>query len=735
MASSDKRYWADEREQSSLIRRCMERVDWHLDALNKSGRLEGMSKSLSSYYGSGVDGARTARSLTDVDDSTVEMHVNITRPVVTNVVSLICGQWPKTKPRATNDSAKSLAETRLAMRLHDAYQDKSSAKSRIVDTVRGGVIASAWSLGHAWAPQDGKEWDTDAAGQPVYEGDAINFVLPPWRCVWDFAASDESGRKWVLFKRPTSRWDAAANVESRAKSAQDPKEQERLMRLAESIRNSSETDVNSAVRSRIGNSLTSQISGLEFLLGEALPAEDTLWVWELRHLPTPALPSGRLVRFFQNGPANGDVLFDSLALGTVYPYDAKELHVREYSPERVVTGSGGHTAAFDLGGLQEFHDLCTASMASTININGQNRFWSGGEEGVNVRDLGINGAVVESKTKPEVLNFPALKPEVVQAADWSSSKANASMALNDVVMGNPSKGMPAQAMALLKATAIQYHAVAQGEFVRLVKWDANSRLRLFKRFARAKRTSQLVGKAATYELEQWSSADIAGVEGFEVEEVDPATDARETRLAMADMLLQRNLISAESYICLIQTGSLQQGLETKTAQKEMIEANVELLQSGVGLPPVDMAKTQEALMADPAAMPVFTEPPEGKKTVRILKSDPHHLAVPAYLGVLTSPSSRGDADRMKACLEAVQLSMQYWAALTPDEGMAYGIPPLPSQMAMMGDAPPGMPPEGPSDAKPEGGAPQGPMPDAATIEQPEDPSTGEQVPGAPTQVG
>ena len=70
---------------------------------------------------------------------------------------------------------------------------------------------------------------------------------------------------------------------------------------------------------------------------------------------------------------------------------------------------------------------------------------------------------------------------------------------------------------------------------------------------------------------------------------------------------------------------------------------------------------------------------------------------------------------MKAATEAVQLSMEFWAALTPDEAMCFGIPPLPSQMAMA--APPPMPGEesseetgepeesaGPSDAEaPAGG--------------------------------
>jgi hypothetical protein len=83
-----------------------------------------------------------------------------------------------------------------------------------------------------------------------------------------------------------------------------------------------------------------------------------------------------------------------------------------------------------------------------------------------VRGLGLDGAVIETEQKPEVLDFPALKGEVVEACNWALEQMRQAMALNNVVMGQPDKGMPAQAMALLKATAIQYHAVAQGDFVR-----------------------------------------------------------------------------------------------------------------------------------------------------------------------------------------------------------------------------------------------------------------------------
>lgn len=740
-------YWAAERDQTALIKRCMERFGWHLDALKSSGRWDSMRSLLGAYYGRGTDGERDSGGLRDAGDDgeTTEMHTNQVRPIIANTMSLIVGQWPEVKPRAKNESAKSLAETRLALEIHKAYEEKSSGQSRIIDAVRGGLIASAWTLGHSWAAQDGKEWALDKQGAPVFEGDVQEFVLPPWRCVYDFAAADESSRRWVLFRRPMPRWDVAANIETLAKAEQDAAKKTELTALAEKVRQYSGSG--STWAGRFGGAAAKQMQGLDALFGESLPDEDVVWVWELRHLPSPALSPGRLVRFIEPDV----VLWDSLEQRVGYPYEGDQLHVREYAPERVVAGGAGHTGAFDLAGMQEFIDLCTTSMASTINVNGQNRFWGGGGDGgATVRALGINGAVVESAMKPEVLDFPALKPEVVEAADWAKGGMQESMALNNVVMGNPDKGMPAQAMALLKATAIQYHAVAQGEFVRLVKWNANSRLRLLKRFAKSERTTQLVGKGRAYELKKWSEKDIAGVEGFDVEVVNPSANTFESRAAIGEMFVTKGIMSPEAYLAFVQTGNLEQGLATKTAQKELVESNVELLQDGVGLPPVDMAQMKPlmeewnaaAMQAGatgmdppPKPLPIFASTPPNEKVLRVYKSDPHHLAIPAYLAVLSSPTSRGDANLVKVATEVIQLSLQFWQSLSPDEAACYGIPPLPSQMMAAGMPPeePGAPSADVGTDEPPPGQPSGEgTPAEGDIQQPKDPTTGEAVPGAGT---
>jgi hypothetical protein len=716
-------YWCAVPEPREFVARVQERVAMHLNLMQRSGRLARARGMLSAYYGHGTDGDASSAWLQDKgeDGEVTALHINSVRPVVNNTMSLICGVEPVVKARAKNGDAKTLAQTRLADSLLAAYDASTSSKEAELDVVRGGLLASTWTLGQAWMPRDGNEWARDENGRPQYEGDIDVFVLPFWRCVYDFSASEASKRKWGIFRRTASRYDTAAQLE----------EQGRLPDALKVKKHVSSTDGSMPAKWQ-GIALPS-MGALDALFGEELPQEDVIWVWEVRHLPSPALPEGRLVRYVDCGEPV--VLFDSLAEGVKYPYDSKELHLYEFCPERVVTGSGGHTGAFDLGAMQQFMDICTASVATQVSISGQVQFWSPDEQAPQVRALSTGNTVINSRTKPEVLDNPALKPEVLRAMEWVSGQLNQAMALNNVVMGQPDKGMPASAQALQRAQAMQFHAVAQGERVRLRARNANGKLKLLKRFALAPRITEMAGTAKQYEVREWKAEDISDVERFDVEPINPTSATFEGRQSMLEMLMQMGAIrTPDALLTFLQTGSLESITSTATAQRELVESNVALLQKGIGPPKVDMKAMapllQEALEQGlPPPMPVFLPPEEGEEVLMILKSDPHHLAIPAYVGVLSSPASRNDATLMQACTEAIQLSLTYWQALTPDEAQCYGVPPLPSHLAAAGGMPPppgeGPPGEGPPPVggeMPDDGQPEMPKP----AEPPENPLTGEQ---------
>ena len=431
-------YWASTFDIRELAPRVMERMKFHLSLLRKSGRLDKMRAMLSAYYGLGTDGTRDTSSLgsAGAEGEVTELTTNQVRPIITNALSLIAGQKIETKTRSQNEDASTLAQTRLAQALLEATELSSSTQEREVDCVRGGLIASSWSMGQSWRPKDGKEWSRDENGQPLFDGDIAEFILAPWHVAFDASATNDAERKWCLFCKPESRFDLAAQFDvdmdaiENSFAEEDPERDQKIQAAmagaarknatALKIRQPSSGMMNSPVPApydSVGGGASVGVHALDALLGEVRNPEDTVWVWELRHLKTPALPDGRLIRFIEPDI----VLWDSMEQQVPYPYD--ELHMFEFCPERVVAGGQGYTGAFDLGALQEMVDICTASMASTININGQNTFWQKDDKAPNLQVLANNATVLISPEEPKVLQFPALKQEVLQAAEWFISMA------------------------------------------------------------------------------------------------------------------------------------------------------------------------------------------------------------------------------------------------------------------------------------------------------------------------
>lgn len=651
-------YWASESDQKKLIQRSMDRFAWHMSALASSGRLDRLYALHSAYYGYGADGNQDAARLYKGGDGgqLTRLHINKIKPLLQNVHSIITQTRPAVKPVSSSGDAKSTAQTRLAAALHAAYDQKLAQQELEEACVLGGLQCSSYWLVQEWKTSAGEPEAYDEETEQVkFQGDAGVFTVPPWRMAADCSVSDESERRWVLFRRLMPLHDLAARIV-------DPVLQEKLLCLSKGGNPGVSSSV--SLRKVLSAGVNNTMSLLE-LRGETPPPEDAVWVWELRHIRTPALPLGRLVRFVEPDI----VLFDSAVDGGAYPYASTELHAYEYCPERVSGSLHGYSPLFGALGLQEFYDICATSIATTVDLAGVPHLWTPPGDGAPTpRQLSTGPVILETAQEPKLISFPALKPEVVEAAEFADRQARLTVALNDTVMGSPPTGMPASAQALQRAQAVQYHSGPQRQYVRLVRNNANGRLRLLQRFAKSKRVAQIAGAAGAYELREWTSGDIEDVPGFDVEVVSPASASFEGRLTTAEMIG----IKGEALLDFLATGSLRKVTQNQTAQQEIVDRNRALLERGVGLPPVDANASMIA------GEPVFVD--DQKEHVRLTRADPHHLAIPSYLSVLNVPDAREDPERSGAVLQVVSESLRLWRSLTPDECFAFGIPPLPSQM-------------------------------------------------------
>lgn len=739
---TDKRtYWAAEQDPQELVSRALSKFCQAMNTARKIGTLDRTRRMLMAYYGRGVDGRDTTRTrLAGKQGELAKMVHNAVRPLNAQVLALICGQRPGLKPVATNTDADSIAQTALADGIRSHYERTLEVPAIETDVVRGGTLAGQFWAVESWKRSKGAAYGVDEAGRLAYEGGIELVSLPWWRAAADPLARRPVQRQWFLFKSPANRFDLAAEYSHCEEKLLEGVESKNAIDWAQQI--TGYTD----------------FEQLDVLFGDTLEAEEGVWVWELRHLPTPALPKGRYVRF-----VTGDcVLFDSAqykeapqvqvsgqadveevdpptqaidaapapagAVDVGYPYAETELHAYDYCPERIVGTATGHTSQWDVLGLQEMLDVCTTVLATVVNLFGLPHLWAGpkGAAGITAEPMSSGPIILETPSKPEVIKFEALSDDVVEAISIIRELAVEAGSLNKTVMGETDPGMPAQLAALQRAQAVQVHQTATGEYVRLVENIATGLLKLSQRFAKSEQTAEIAGKSGQYELKKWKRENIAGVPRFAVEIVNPLTQSFEGRQAEAEFMADKidpktgtPWLTREGYLTLKSTGTLKEPLEADQAKLELLTQHKTLLREGKGLPPIDMPATEAALAADPTAGPVFMGG-NGDQFVRLNKLDPHWFTIPEYFSVLLSPTARENPDVVKAVHGVIQESMRLWASLTPDELAIMHGTALPSQLAA---SQPGPPAEGGAPGAPgDGPAPPGGDAAAPAMAGPSDPS-------------
>lgn len=697
-------YWAA-KPSKEAVNGVLSRVRAYREHMARNGKADRMGRAHSAYYGGGVDGQKSsARLLPGGEQGELTM---LAPPVFATLVRqterLLTGQKPAFKTVASNSDADAVVEAMLGDSLLEHYDRAAALTQRENEAVRSGILYGSGYVALSWRPSAGRKVGIEPdSGRVVYEGDLEVSYLTPWDVAFDWRDADAEKRQWFALRYRAKRHDLAAQ-------AATPELAERiLMHRATDERGGFLDGV--ALMGRPWREETEQAD------------EDNVWAWELRHVRTPALPGGRLLRFL----SSDCVLYDSASQGVEgqvadagYPYP--DLCAYEFCPESVLGSAEGYTSHFDLLGLQEAVEAILTAGMSNINMGAVTNWWVRPGDAPNVQRLSTAANIIESATKPEPIDGVQISPAMMGFLELLRNLMVESVGLNDVVMGETQKGMPAQLAALLEAKAIQYHAQGQAAYYSLVEKVRTGVLKLLQRFAREPRVAQLVGSANSWALKEWSAKDISAVEKVTVEPINPMLKTFAGRVSVVEMLGPE--LPRDSKMSLFLTGTLEEKLDGPKAHEGRVAREKEMLRNGIGLPPVDMA----ASMAQ--GVPVFA--PTTQEAIRPLPSDPHWQDIPEYLSVLASPESRANPRVVRAVLDLVEEKLRLWRTMSPDLLALLNGPPAPTTMQAAAMA--GMPPP------PGVGAPsaesEGPPPDmlansegadVALPKPPPDPMTGTQ---------
>ncbi len=687
-------YWASLPDSKACASEAVVRIRRHREALRVSGLAERMRRSLSAWLGYGprgdVDSSRASAG--GESGETLELNVNQYAAMVTQAVALTTNNKPSVKAIAGNSDFESLGQATFAEALNDYYDRELAVSDREYEaTLKMVLFGEGWLL-EDWDENAGQPYTSDEKGA-VRGGDVRLYACSAFDVAHDPDAQDIESLTWVCWRRRVNKWDLAARFPALKDDI-----------LAETL----------AQQRELGSNTGDDWDLPGFRRHESADS-DCVWLWELRHVPTPALPHGRLLRFLNDSvvltdtvrvvPAHAEVVIRMSADGPVegeefvpesvevlpYPY-ADELYAFSAAPERIPGSSFGHTAFFDLLSLQEGIDLSATIMASAINAGGMQNLYVPRGANITVKKLtgALNVIEFDGPTLPEAKENVALSPHVAAFAQSMLDWAQRRVSLNEVVTGNPSAGMPAQAMALLRAQAVEFHSRLQSAYERLVQRGRTGILKLLQQYADTERVALVAGKANSWALREFKKKDVAGFDRFVVEPVNPALKTLAGKVSFAEPLLKGGAITPQQYLQLFTTGRLEPVLKFPADNQARIEREKELLLQGIGLPPPRLDPLTGQPAVDPmSGIPIFED--DGQLYIRPLISDTFWVAIPEYLSVLSMPEVRQNVRVVDAVLGLVDYCMKLWKVQPPAMTAVLRGVPFPEPMGPGSPTPPAPP--------------------------------------------
>lgn len=623
MAKTDT-YWAAD-DTESCVTAALERRREYRDWLTRTGRIGRMQRSLRAYYGyTPMGDGDTSMILASGDQGELaDLAANHFAALVRQALVLITSDKAAFKAIAGNSDYKSLAQAALADGLLEYYDRKLN-----VSDIETSAAFRALLMGEGYVSVT---WDVDAGdtyavepetGRPVREGDLAFRVFSPLDVAYDVAATDGE-RPWMLLQTRRNKWDLVA---------QYPEKKDGILG-AQSIRD--------------------DYDWMAWTIDQSKRSDDQVMVFELYVPPCASVPNGRLVTFV-DGKTH---LFDG-----PLPYD--RVPVYGMMPDETIGVGAGHTSTFDLLGMQQAVDMCATIATTNLQAGGVVNFWAPNAADLNVRQISGGMNFINSPVKPEALNGVAMSPEVGRWANQYVAWMQAISGINSAVRGDPDKGMPAQAMAFLQAQAIQFHSGLQRGFQRMREQVRTANIELLKRYANSRRVALISGKATGYMRKEFTADDLRDIDRVTVEAVNPALRTLAGKKAIADELLQRGLIQTpQQYLLLITTGRIEPLYEGEQANLMRIRRNKELLQDGIGLPPVAVDANGRPMVDPASGLATFAD--DGKPHVRPLKTDTHWIDIPEYLAVLAMPDARERPDVVTAVLGVVDYQLALWRNMDP----------------------------------------------------------------------
>jgi len=543
------------------------------------------------YYSTVLDTQTWMTSLRFEGDQgeLVKMSIPQSRSLIRQLLTLITKQKLAFNAIAEVQKSDVTEEVRIANAVCQQIIKDQSVDLKQENMVEDGLVLGTGFMGALWRTDKGRpravSEDDDGKKNVVYEGD-IEIVVPDVRdMLYDFLISSWDEKDWLEVRFKKNRWTLLA---------QHPELETEILALP-SI---SQDD-------RIRDAYT-------------VHNDDMVWVYELYHKPTPALPRGRMM-FYSNSR-------------TVYADDENRygcIPFEQFKPEPIKGLGFGYPMLSNLLPAQEMYDHDLSAIATNHSALGVQNVTAPRGADINVQEiLGMNFIAytpqdVPGGGKPEPLQLVSSSPELFKLPEVLLSNMQQMSNINAAVRGELPGGTSGVAIATLTTNALEflssYSKSTQDVLERIMMHSING----YRRFAKTERMVRLTGKNYQAFSKPFTGSSLEPITSIKIQSVNPLLMTMAGRIEIADKSIEKGLVkNMQEYASILDGEPLSRLFETELSQNDLIQSENEMMTEG--------------------------------ETVIAVSIDDHALHIFKHKTMLNDPRIRKDSQRVQMILAHIE---------------------------------------------------------------------------------
>jgi hypothetical protein len=581
----------------------------------------------------------TALSFVGEQGELVKMSVPQARSLIRQLVTLI------TKQRLSFNAIAEVKDRDVIenMRIANALMAEN-VKNQGLDQKGDQHCETAFVLGTSflkatWRTDWGVPRVSNDQGGIVYSGDVEVSVIHPIDMIYDYSVQDWSNLDWCEVRTKRNRWSLLQ---------QFPHLEQQIKALPSCYKE--------------GEAMTSWSSP---------DHDDMVFVFEMYHKPTPAMPSGRML-FYSDDK-------------TIYVDDDNKyltIPVERMMPEAVMGFGFGYPVLSSLLPAQEMYDHEYSAIATNHSSLGVQNVTVARGADINVIELsGMNFLSytpqnVPGGGKPEALQLVQTSQEIFKFPDMLLNNMQQIANLNSAVRGELGSNASGVAIATLTTNALEFLNSASKAYVACWEKTMEHVLNAYKRFASVERIVTITGRNSQNYAKSFIGSDLDPIKGVSIQLQNPMMMTMSGRLDIADKLAQGGYIKdMQQYISVLDGAPLNQLVESELSENDLIATENENLQQG--------------------------------KPVQALAIDNHGLHIMRHKCLLNDPNIRLKGQRVEAILNHIMEHVQLAKTTDPMLQAMAQTGQMPQGAAGQPPAPQGPPPEGEPTMPPPEGQPEG----------------------------